>query len=186
MDSSDEALVLACRAGDQAAWAALVERYQRLVYAIARHTGLDVEQAADVFQRVFAILVESLDKIEQPAQIGAWLATTARHESWRLSRRERAAYRVHGEGLEQAGEIADADLLPEALVLRLEQQQQVRIALTALDERCRHLLLLLFYRPDSPPYSEIADLLGIREGSIGPTRARCLQKLRRHLESDHS
>ena len=184
MESSDEALVLACRDGDPLAWEALVMRYQRLVYAIARNAGLDVEQAADVFQRVFAALVESLDKIEQPAQIGAWLATTARHEAWRLSRRERAAYRVHGESIDQADEIADAELLPEALVLRLEQQHHVRTALASLDERCRRLLQLLFYRSDSPAYSEIASVLGIREGSIGPTRARCLHKLRRRLEPD--
>src|SRR3954464_11413622 len=85
MDPSDEALVLACRSGDATAWEALVDRHERLVYLIARHAGLDREQSADVLQRVFAKLFEHLGQIEQPALIGAWLATTARHEAWRFS-----------------------------------------------------------------------------------------------------
>ena len=89
MEPSDEALVLACRHGDATAWETLVDRYQRLIYTICRHAGLDEEQAADVFQRVFEALFRHLDDVEQPALIGAWLATTARHEAWRLSRRER-------------------------------------------------------------------------------------------------
>src|SRR5690348_8355969 len=91
MEPSDESLVLACRGGDAIAWEVLIDRYQRLVYAIARHAGLDNEQSADVFQLVFATLVEHLGTIEQPAQIGAWLVTTARHEAWRFRRRERLA-----------------------------------------------------------------------------------------------
>ena len=181
MDPSDESLVLACRSGDATAWEALVERYQRLVYSIARHAGLDHEQSADVFQRVFARLVERLGQIEQPALIGAWLATTARHEAWRFSRHERMARVASLDSPDVAEPFADKALLPEALMLRLEEQHQVRAALGTLDERCRRLLTLLFYRPDTAPYAEIATLLGMSEGSIGPTRARCLQKLRRLL-----
>jgi DNA-directed RNA polymerase specialized sigma24 family protein len=83
MEPSDEALVQACRSGDATAWAMLVDRYQRLVYSIARRAGLDQEESADVFQLVFATLVEHLGQIEQPALIGAWLVTTTRHEAWR-------------------------------------------------------------------------------------------------------
>jgi RNA polymerase sigma factor (sigma-70 family) len=184
MQPSDEALVQACRAGDPAAWEALVERYQRLVYAIARHSGLDAEQSADVFQRVFELLIEALPRIERPALIGAWLATTARHEAWRVSRGERMAYRMQGEPLESARAVADDAPLPEAQLLRLEQQHQVRLAVDSLDERCRRLLQLLFYRPDTPPYAAIAATLGMAEGAIGPTRARCLDKLRRRLEEE--
>ena len=183
MEPSDESLVLACRDGDAAAWSALVDRYQRLIYALARRAGLDEEQAADVFQRVFTLLFEALNKIEQPALVGAWLTTTTRHEAWRLSRRERAATKIYGHRLEQASGLADDALLPEALVLRLEEQHKVRIAVAALDERCRQLLELLFYSSDAPAYAEIAATLGMSEGGIGPTRARCLEKLRRRLES---
>lgn len=183
MEPSDETLVLACRNGDAIAWEMLVDRYQRLIFALARHAGLDEEQAADVFQRVFTLLFEALNKIEQPALIGAWLTTTARHEAWRLSRRERAATRAYGVRLEQASGVADDGLLPEALVMRLEEQHKVRLAVEALDERCRQLLELLFYRSEAPAYSEIAAKLGMSEGGIGPTRARCLEKLRRRLEA---
>ena len=183
MEPSDESLVLACRRGDAAAWEALVERYQRLIYTIARHAGLDDELCADAFQHVFTMLVEHLHLIEHPATIGTWLATTARHEAWRISRRERLA-RLAGEYDELAASSADAALPPDDLLLRLEAQQHIRTAMAALDERCRRLLTALFYRPDPPGYAEIAEALGVSEGSIGPTRARCLQKLRRLLEQD--
>jgi len=183
MEPSDEALVLACRSGDATAWALLVDRYQRLVYSIAHRAGLDHEQSADVFQLVFATLVEHLGQIEQPALIGAWLVTTARHEAWRFSRRERLARFVALDAPELAEPLADG-LLPEALILRLEEQQQIRTAMAALDERCRRLLTALFYTPEPPAYSQLAATLGMSEGGIGPTRARCLQKLRRLLEED--
>jgi RNA polymerase sigma factor (sigma-70 family) len=181
MYPTDEALLLACRDGDAGAWETLVDRYKRLVYSIARHAGLDQEQSADVFQRVFAKLVERLGQIEQPALVGSWLATTARHEAWRFSRHERSARISSLDSPDTAESFVDKSLLPEALMLLLEEQHQVRTAVAALDERCRDLLVLLFYRSDSPAYAEIATILGISVGSIGPTRARCLQKLRRIL-----
>jgi RNA polymerase sigma factor (sigma-70 family) len=181
MDLSDEALVLGCRAGDAIAWETLVDRYGRLVYSIARQAGLDQEQASDVFQRVFATLVEQVGQIEQPAQIGAWLATTTRRAAWRVSRLERVQLLTSLDTPELVEPFADGPL-PEALILRLEEQQQVRTAMSALDERCRNLLTLLFYRPDTARYDEIAATLGMNEGSIGPTRARCLRKLRRLLD----
>jgi DNA-directed RNA polymerase specialized sigma24 family protein len=120
MELSDEALVLACRRGDTSAWEALVRRYQRLAYAIPRRAGLDREQSADVCQRVFVILVEKIDQIEQPARIGAWLATAAKHETWRVSRREQVAGAMkHLEAENQPAEepLADTLLPDEALLL---------------------------------------------------------------------
>lgn len=175
--------MLACRRGDEVAWEALVWRYQRLVYSVARRAGLRDDLAAEVFQQVFAKLVEQLHRLEQPRRIGAWLVTAARRESWRLGRLEAAA-RVATAGVDEDGAMPDvpddAPPLDEALV-RLEEQHRVRTAVAALDERCRTLLTLLFFRPEAPPYAEIASVLGTPEGSIGPTRARCLQKLRRLL-----
>jgi RNA polymerase sigma factor (sigma-70 family) len=180
MEPSDEALVQACRSGDQAAWEMLVGRYQRLIYSIPRRAGMDEDMAADVFQRVFATLVQKLDQIEHPERIGAWLTTTTRREVWRISRRERT---VASDDEELAADLPDDTPAPDELLVRLEEQHKVRVAVAALDERCRRLLTLLFYRPEPPPYAEIADALGTSEGSIGPTRARCLQKLRRLLEA---
>jgi RNA polymerase sigma factor (sigma-70 family) len=184
MEPSDEALIQACREGDAAAWETLVGRYQRLVYSISRRAGLDQELASEVFQGVFAALVESLHRIERPAQIGAWLATAARRETWRVGRRERA-FRVAiatGDRDERTPpDPSDGDPLPDEMLLRLERQHLVRRAVEALDERCRRLLTLLFYREEPPPYAEIAAALGTTAGSIGPTRARCLEKLRQRL-----
>src|SRR5262249_43696447 len=83
MEQSDGALVRACRTGDQAAWEALVRRYQRLVQAIPLRAGLDQDAAADVFQEVFAALVQRLDHIDDPDRLGAWIVTTARRITWR-------------------------------------------------------------------------------------------------------
>lgn len=184
-EPSDEKLVLACRRGEAAAWEALVLRYQRLIYAIPRRACLSEDQAADVFQTVFARLVEHLDRIEQPSQVKAWLVTTARRETWRVARRERPAQPLDADddAENQAGhlQLPDGAPLPEQVVLRLEEQHSVRAALNALDERCRKLLTLLFYCHEPSAYAEIAAALDMPEGSIGPTRARCLQKLRNLL-----
>jgi RNA polymerase sigma factor (sigma-70 family) len=185
MEVNDEALVRACRRGDAAAWEALVMRYQRLIYAIARRAGLDREQSAEAFQNVFVALVERLDRIEHPALLGAWLATAARYEVWRVRRRIRAVAALDLDNPSHAEELLDDTPLDGAL-LQLEEQNHIRKAVAALDERCRILVTLLFYRADPPSYTEIAVLLGMSEGSIGPTRARCLTKVRRLLEDIES
>jgi len=175
---SDEALLQACRGGDVSAWEALIARYQRLIYSICHQTGLNPEQSADVFQGVFTALINQLDRIEQPALLSSWIATTTRRQAWGQVRRKSMAELSLGDETIQANMLLDTALLPDELVLRQEQQHHVRTAVMALDERCHRLLTLLFYRPDPAPYDEIAATLGIRIGSIGPTRARCLQKLR--------
>jgi RNA polymerase sigma factor (sigma-70 family) len=185
MELSDEALVRACRRGEAAAWETLVMRYQRLIYAIARRAGLDKDQCAEAFQSVFVALVEHLDRIENPARVGAWLATAARYESWRVRRRMRGVAVPDIDNPSYAEQLLNDTPLDSAL-LQLEQQNLIRKAVATLDERCRTLVTLLFYRADPSSYAEIAALLGISEGSIGPTRARCLAKVRRLLEEIES
>jgi len=174
---SDEQLVLACRRGEAAAWGVLVNRYQRLIYTIPRRTGLDEDQAAEVFQCTFAKLLEHLDRIERPERVRAWMVTTARRETLRLIRQQSTE-----QSFSSLEAVPDDAPLPDEALERLEEQHLIRIALAAMDERSRRLLTLLFYRPDPPPYAEIAAALDMPEGSLGPTRARCLQKLRRLLE----
>ncbi len=181
-DVDNAQLIAACRQGDTEAWETLIRRYQRLVYAIPRRAGLDDDSAAEVFQRVWVTLLESLDRIEQPERLGAWLSTTARRESWRQLRSRKslslAALTVDDE---QETELSDQELLPDEQLERLERQHEVRLALHRLDERCRALLQLLFYQPAPASYEQIARELQIPTGSVGPTRARCLEKLRRLL-----
>ena len=181
MEPDDATLIWACRRGDAAAWDALVARYQVLIIAIARRSGLNPEQADDVFQCVFTALVEHLDRIVQPEQISAWLVMTARREAWRIRRRERTTGLPLDDNIEAAS-LADDAPLPQEQVLLLEEQQRVRAAMVMLDARSRSLLELLYYQPTPLSYAGIATRLGISEGSIGPTRARCLEKLRRLLE----
>jgi len=145
---------------------------------VGRRVGLDKEQAADVCQNVFAILVRKLDRIEQPAYIGAWLMTTTRHEAWKLRQRERGSGMTVSYDEHESDAWTEDALLPDERLLRLEEQHKVRTGVAALDERCRKLLALLFYRPNPAPYAEVAATLGIPEGSIGPQRGRCLRKLR--------
>ncbi|HEX7318433.1 MAG TPA: sigma-70 family RNA polymerase sigma factor [Pyrinomonadaceae bacterium] len=177
---SDEQLLAACKRGDEGAWEALVLRYQRLIYAIPRRAGLDEDAAAEIFQDVFTTLLESIEAIEQPSRLQAWLVTTAKRKTWRTVGRARALRPFaseEGEAEDEMYDLADEGLLPDEALTRLEEQHLVRAALAELGERCQSLLQLLFYAAEPPPYSEIAAALGTSEGSIGPTRARCLKKL---------
>lgn len=190
-DEDDESLVRRCRDGDGSAWAALVTRYQRLVYAIARRGGLDDDDAADVLQTAFLKLIQSLPRLGDPSKLQAWIVTTSKREV--INRRRKAEPTVpldernggdrgaHDEP--EALRVADEADGPEASVEHWQRVMRVRRALEALDGPCRRLLLALF-GGDSPGYDDVARLLDMPIGSIGPTRARCLGKLRRLLESD--
>lgn len=185
MEDSDLQLVSACRRGDQLAWERLIRRYQRLIYAIPRRAGLDEDQAAEIFQDVFTTLFEKLADIQDPDRLQAWLVTTARRKTLRTISRMRSQ---PGSGANaddpspEAATIPAEAPLPDEQLMILEEQHQVRVALSLLDQRCRMLLQMLFYLPEPPSYAEVAAALGIPEGSIGPTRARCLGKLLRLLK----
>jgi RNA polymerase sigma factor (sigma-70 family) len=180
MELDDAALIRACQQGDADAWDTLVTRYERLIFTIARRSGLDSEEAADVYQHVFTRLVERIDAIDRPAAIASWLIKTTQYEAWRLVRRRRSLGTLVDDTY--AATVIDDSPSAQERVMLLEEQHEVRTAVAVLDERCRRLITLLFYQRDLLSYAEVAAILGIPEGSIGPTRARCLQKLRRLLE----
>jgi RNA polymerase sigma factor (sigma-70 family) len=182
MDDSDLQLVLACRRGDQLAWEKLIRRYQRMIYAIPRSAGLDEYQAAEIFQDVFTTFFQKLNDIEEPEKLQAWLVTTARRKTWRTIARSQTRTREDAEASNEADAVRDETPLPDEQLLILEEQHRVRTAVSMLDERCQKLVQMLFYEAQPPSYSEIAASLGIPEGSIGPTRARCLGKLLRILK----
>ena len=184
MEESDLQLVLACRRGDQLAWERLIRRYQRLIYAIPLRAGLDEDHAGEIFQEVFTTLFEKLNDIEQPEKLHAWLVTTARRKTLHAISKalvRQQSDRDTDEDL-QTRSVKDATPLPDEQLLILEEQHRIRTALSLLDERCRSLLEILFYRDEPTSYVEIAAAFGIPEGSIGPTRARCLAKLLRLLK----
>ncbi|MBC7930457.1 MAG: sigma-70 family RNA polymerase sigma factor [Rubrivivax sp.] len=180
MTQTDEQLVAGCRRGEESAWEALVRRYQRLIYAVPRRAGLDEDAASEIFQEVFTTLLESIESIEQPSRLQAWLVTTAKRKTWRAINRTKATRPFATDDNDEHSEmydLADERVLPDEALAKLEEQHTVRAALGELEERCRKLLQMLFYQTEPPPYSEIAAALGTSEGSIGPTRARCLKKL---------
>ena len=178
MDNDDLELVLACRRGDQLAWTTLVRRYQRLIYAIPLRAGLTQDEAAEIFQDVFTTFFEKLHDINEPEKLQAWLVTTARRKTLRaVSKFQRRPETELDEQAREAGDIRDETPLPDEQLLVLEEQHRLRMAISLLNERCRTLLQLLFYVPEPPSYADIAARLGMTEGSIGPTRARCLAKL---------
>ena len=183
LGAEDAALVARCRSGDGAAWTALVKRHQRLVYAIVMRLGLDEHSAADVFQTVFSRLVAHLPRIAEPERLQGWIAVTAKREALlqlRRSRRTVSMSRDSDDDESDDWDFADDSPLPGDALDELQQLDRLRYGLDRLDERSRTLLLLLFRADDEKiPYDEVARQMGMQIGSIGPTRARCLEKLRR-------
>ncbi len=176
---TDSQLIAACLAGDGAAWNQLVERYQRLVYSVALRQGLTAEDAEDVFQAVFVILLGKLDTCRDHDRLAGWLTTITRREAWRVQRERAAHAQGAGEALATQPSVEPS---PESAVQQMEEQDVVRQAVERLGPRCRLLLRRLFYSGEQPSYADIAREFGMPEGSIGPTRARCLERLRAILE----
>ena len=175
-----ERLVSRCQRGDSEAWSQVVDRFQALVYSIPKKYGLTEEDAADVFQTTFQSLLKNIDRISAAAALPKWLAVTAARESLKIRRirgrtvDSEAATRTLDEVV--AGEESDA----ERTAVEADQARRVREAVADMSEKCRKLLELLYFE-DDVSYQDVSTLLNIPVGAIGPTRARCLDKLRREL-----
>jgi len=188
----DQAGVLARAAagGDPASWKALVERFSGLVWSVARGYRLSPADAADVFQTTWLRLTENLGRIENPERVGAWLATTARRESLRTVRASARVIPTDDDSVLDLGQVDDRS--PEQSVLDSEQAaldvaaaRRLWGAFRELSARCQELLRILMATPP-PNYLEVASALDMPVGSIGPTRARCLQRLRGKLTDEVS
>ena len=175
-DTGLSELVGAAAKGDQRAWQGLVERFSGLVWSVARAYGLSEADAADVAQTAWLRLVENLHRVRDAQRVGAWLATTARHEALRTLR---VAGRQLPVGDDAELEPSDpVQVTPETLALASEQRSILWQAFAALPPSCQRLLRVLMADPP-PSYQEAAAALGMPIGSIGPTRGRCLDRLRR-------
>ncbi len=182
-DHTDAQLIAACIEGEAWAWNVLVDRYKRLVYSIALRAGLGQEDAADVFQTVFTVLLENLRNIYEPQGLAAWLITTAKRTSWNVLRK-RQRESTDTEGVAATLWAAEDWLLSEHWEeQRWADQALVAQALERLGGRCKSLLRLLYYDRSEPTYEQISRRLRMPLGSIGPTRARCLQKMRTILRA---
>ncbi len=174
------ALFAAYRAGAQDAMAELIALTTPILWHTARAQNLSRESAEDVVQAAWLALIRSADSISEPRAVLAWLITTVRRDSWRVARTDRRA---------QPSEIEDDDLIepqqtgPEDTLVRSSGRGQLWDHIAALPERCRALLRVIAFA-DRPDYAAVAAALGMPVGSIGPTRGRCLAKLRAQLSAD--
>jgi len=165
--SDDTALVELCLGGDQAAWKELVCRYQRLVYSVAYRLCPAGEEVSDIFQQVWLEVYQDLRKLRNVDALPAWLITVTKRRVYALVRSGRAWEPLDDEMPNAAEDIA-----------AIEREHTLDRALEQLPERCRKLIQLLYFDSREPSYAEIADAMGMPEASVGPTRARCLEKLR--------
>jgi RNA polymerase sigma factor (sigma-70 family) len=172
-------LVRRAAAGDRSAWEGLVDQFGRLIWAMTRDFRLAESDAADVFQATWLRLLEHIDRLEYPERVGSWIATTARHECLRTIAGRKKVVLVHDDSA-LGGAIAHGPAADER-VLAEESAIAVRDAMTHLPWRWQRLLELLMADPPAS-YAEISDQLGLPVGSIGPTRGRCLERLRLILQ----
>lgn len=179
MLQTDHDLIRACNAGDARGWERLLDKYERLVFSISLNYGLTTDDAADVTQITFTILLQNLDTLPDGIRLAPWLATVARRHTWRLLARNRREA-VHPEedlaGNETLGGIVDPSE-------HWELAEWLNYGLSTLDERCRQLLLALYFDAEQPSYAQVADRLKMPVGSIGPKRARCLEQMKQNMRS---
>jgi len=167
----DADLIESCLKGNQDAWEAIIRRYQNLIYSVPIRYHFSSQDAADVFQHVCVILLEKLKTLRNTDTLSSWLYITTKRQCWKISKKRK----MEIEFQEKPDEMIEAD--GENLVL----QHQVKAGVDQLSEKCRNLIFALYYADPPFSYDQITEKLGIPFGSIGPTRARCLEKLRKIL-----
>ena len=179
---SDRDLILRCRQGSTGTWQRLLNKYERLVYSIPLRYGLSRDDAADISQITFTILIQSLDTLRDDSRLGPWLATVARRHTWRLMERNRRT--IASEHLDDTSLVESAALLGKSdadSIEHWELTEWLDAGLSKIDERCRDLLLALYFQPERSSYAEVGARLNMPVGSIGPNRARCLKRLKKIL-----
>ena len=176
----DADLVRRCRKGDQSAWDELIDRYQRLIYAVPRRAGLTDDQAGDVFQEVLITLLEKIDELQQPEKLRAWIVTTAKFKTWAVIRGKKGQYSpATDEEMEaEIANIQDSSPLADEMLMELEEQHLIRTALKKLEERCQQILSMIYLNTVPASYAEVGAAIGVGETSISPLRTRCLKKLK--------
>ncbi len=157
-------------------WKELVNRYQRLVYAVATRSGLSLADAADCFQQTWVLLYQNRRKLKDPSRISAWLVTTAKREAMRLRR-----LADKDSTAEIDSDEPDPAPLPDVALEQLECQIHLELALKQIDPRCRRILEEFFFAAEEESYEVIARKLGLAPNSLGPIRRRCLEKLKEIL-----
>ena len=175
----DTRLVKSCLEGDEEAWALLIGKYKALVYSIPVKYGLPPHEAADVFQSTCMELLTRLPGLREPRALPKWLMQVAHHQCFRMKRQ---AQRLISRDGEPDLPEPETPAIAETLVQQTQEEQIVREAMRSLTPQCRKLVELLFFETPARPYLEVAAELGLALGSIGFTRQKCLERLRRTLD----
>ena len=157
----------------------MLDKYERIVFSVPRRYGLSTDDAADITQVTFTILVQSIDELPEDSKLGGWLTTVARRHTWRLLERNRRQGVTKHAAPEESARLQSTD--PET-VEKWELTEWLDHGLSMISRQCRDLLSALYLDPDQPSYAEVAARLGMAVGSVGPTRIRCLERLRRALD----
>ena len=174
----DQYLVRDCLHGKEEAWALLIDRYKKLIFSIPLKLGFSPDDSADIFQGVCVALFEELPRLREPRALPAWLIQTTSRKCFRWKNESRR----YGNTERQQAMLADeAAKLPAVMLEEIEREQMLRDAVAELPIECKHLIELLFYRAPPLNYDDLATALNMPKGSIGPTRMRCLEKVRRLL-----
>ena len=176
-------LIDRCKAQDARAWSRLVDTFQSMVYSIARRHGLGVDDCEDVFVATFQILLRSLDRIESPAALPRWIAVTAGREALRVHRISGRTSDFESAGITLDEIVEKEEAQAEQIAIEANRSAALRKFISQIDLKCRKLLQLLYYEADQS-YNDISVAIGIPVGAIGPTRARCLEKLRVVLKKE--
>ena len=175
---TDTRLVRECLSGSEQAWSLLIEKYKALIYSIPVKYGLPPHEAADVFQATCMELLTRLPQLREPDALPKWLMQVAHHQCYRWKRQsQRMVSRDTQPDLPEA----ETPAIAESLVQQTQEEQMLREAMGVLAPKCRRLIELLFFETPSRPYSEVASELGLAIGSIGFTRQKCIDRLRRRL-----
>ena len=174
---TDEDLVAECLQGNQNAWEAMVEKYRNLVYSVPVKYRMPPQDAADIFQSVWTELFAELPRLRSPGALRSWLMTVAGHKCYQWKRQQSTQNEAP-----EALEVVDPQISYPEWRQSVEREQMLRDALFQLPPRCREMVRLLFYQQPPLPYKDVAERLGLAEGSIGFIRGRCLKKLRGVLQ----
>lgn len=175
---TDTRLVQQCLRGREEAWSALIDKYKNLIYSIPVKYGFNQDDATDIFQAVCLELLSDLGKLRKPKALPKWIMQVTAHKCIHHKRQlQRVVTPEDGEDPFEGSTPARA----EEIFRQAEEEQALRVAMSELPPRCRHLIRLLFFEEPARPYQELAAELGLSTGSIGFTRQRCLARLRKRL-----
>jgi RNA polymerase sigma factor (sigma-70 family) len=177
---SDTRLVKECLAGNEDAWSALVDKYKALIYSIPVKYRMPPQESADVFQAVCMELLARLPDLRQPKALPAWLIQVTHHQCYRWKRQQQ---RIISSDSETGVPEPEIPPVAESLIRQTQEEQILREAISSLAPQCQRLVTALFFEVPARPYAEIAAELGLAVGSIGFTRQKCIERLRRSLQN---